>query len=125
MDVWKLKNHRYAKCGMYKKYVLINGGNFDGKEWGFISYTTRVIIVRDSRVIFTGYYSPTTSRQLTWWLAEYGNNLKGITKKTLEIMARDSLAYDFVTGELTPLTHDELREIRHERDVAFNYGYGW
>ena len=123
MDVWKLKNHRYAQCGMYREYPLIHGAMHI--EWGFISYTTRVIIVRGSRVIFTGKYSPTTSRQMTWWLAEYGNKLKGLTKKTLEIMAKESLAYDFETGELTPLTHDELREIRHERDAAFNYGYGW
>lgn len=120
MDVWKLANHKYAQCGMYREYPLIHG-----IEWGFISYNTRVIIIRGSRVIFTGYYSPTTSRQMTWWLDEYGDNVKGVTKKTLKIMARESLAYDTVTGELTPLTHDELREIRHERDRAFNYGYGW
>ena len=125
MDIFKLNNHRYAQCGMYKKYVLTNGGEFDGREWGFLSYSTRVIIVRGSRVIFTGYYSRTTSKQMSWFLSEYSDNLKGLTKKTLEIMSKESLAYDTVTGELTSLTHDELREIRHERDVAFNYGYGW
>ena len=125
MEIRKLLSHKYANCGMYKKYVLINGGDFDGMEWGFISYSTRVIIVRGSRVIFSGYYSRTTSKQMGWWLAEYGCNIKGVTKETLAIMARDGLAYDTVTGELTPLTHDELREIRHERKAAFNYGYGW
>ena len=124
MDIWKLANHKYAQCGMYKKYALINGGN-DGREWGFISYTTRVIIVRGSRVVFTGYYSRTTSKQMTWFLSEYSDKLKGLEKDTLKLMAEKGLAYDFDTGELTPLTHDELREIRHERDVAFNYGYGW
>lgn len=125
MDTFKLANHRYAQCGAYKDYVLVNGIDFDGREWGFISYKTRVIIVRGSRVIFTGYYSRTTSRQMAWFIAEYGDNLKGLTRDTLKIMARDGLAYDFETGELTPLTHDEIREIRHERDAAFNYGYGW
>lgn len=125
MDVWKLKEHKYAQCGMYRVYTLINGGKFDGREWGFVSYNTRVIIVRGSRVIFSGYYSRTTSRQMTWWLAEHGDKIKGLTSQTLKIMAEKGLAYDFETGELTPLTHDELREIRHERDRAFNYGYGW
>ena len=125
MELKRLENHKYAKCGLYKKYALINGGDFDGREWGFISYSTRVIIVRGSRVIFTGYYSQTTSRQLTWWLAEQSDNIKGLTKKTLEIMDKEKLAYNYITGELTKLTHDELREIRHEREAAFNYGYGW
>ena len=125
MELKRLENHKYAQCGVYKDYVLINGLDFDGREWGFLSYSTKVIIVRGSRVVFTGYYSQTTSRQMTWWLDEYGDNLKGVTKETLAIMARDGLAYDTVTGELTPLTHDEVREIKEIRKAAFNYGYGW
>lgn len=125
MDIYKLRNHRCAQCGAFKRYVLLNRGHFDGKEWGFISYSTRVIIVRGSRVIFTGYYSTTTSRQMTWWLDEYGDKLKGLTKDTLKIMNKDGLAYDFETGELTPLTHGELIEIQGERAQAFRYGYGW
>ena len=125
MEIKKLIAHKYAQCGVYKDYVLINGGDFDGREWGFLSYSTKVIIVRGSKVVFTGYYSQTTSRQMTWWLAECGDRLNGLTRDTLEIMARDGLAYDTVTGELTPLTHDELREIKEIRRRAFNYGYGW
>jgi hypothetical protein len=125
MELKKLNEHKYAKCAMFKRYVLLNGMDFDGIEWGFMSYSTRVIIVRGSRVMFTGYYSRTTSRQLTWWLNEYGDRLKGLDKKTLDIMDREMLAYDFETGELTPLTHDELRERKGERAMAFNYGYGW
>ena len=94
-------------------------------EWGFLSYNTKIIIIRGSRVIFTGYYSRTTSKQMSWWLEEYGDNLKGLTKKTLKIMARDNLAYDDITGELMPLTKEEEREIREIRRKAFNYGYGW
>ena len=123
MDTWKLANHKYAQCALYREYPLIHGAMHI--EWGFLSYNTRVIIIRGSRVIFTGYYSRTTSKQMGWWLDEYGDNLKGLTRDTLKIMARDGLSYDTVTGERTPLTHDELREIRHERDAAFNYGYGW
>lgn len=74
--------------------------------------------------MFTGYYSRTTSKQLSWWLAEYGERLKGLDKKTLDIMDK-GLAYDFETGELTPLTDDEWRERKEIRRAAFNYGYGW
>lgn len=125
MEIRKLVNHKYANCGMFKRYVLLNGGSFDGKEWGFLSYSTRVIIVRGSRIIFSGYYSRTTSRQMTWWLYEYGSKLKGLTRDTLKLMDKKGLAYDYETGELTPLTHDELRELKGERAMAFNYGYGW
>lgn len=125
MEIKKLNEHRYAQCGAYKRYVLLNGGNFDGIEWGFISYSTRVIIVRGSRVIFSGYYSRTTSKQMTWFLREYGDKLKGLTHDTLKSMNRNGFAYDFVTGELSELTHDELIEIKRERNMAFNYGYGW
>lgn len=123
MDVWKLAKHKNAQCGLYREYPLIHGKLHI--EWGFLSYNTRVIIVRGSRVVFTGYYSTTTSRQMTWWLAEYGGKIKGLTRNTLKLMNKKGLAYDYETGELTPLTHDELREIKHTRDMAFNYGYGW
>lgn len=125
MELKKLNEHKYANCAMYKQYVLLNGLDFDGLEWGFLSYSTRVVIVRGSRVIFTGNYSNTTSHQLTWFLREYGSKLHGLTRDTLKIMYKKGLAYDYETGELTPLTHDEMREIKHERDSAFNYGYGW
>lgn len=124
MEIMKLNAHKYAKCGYF------NNTYYAGKvgwrlEWGFISYSTRVIIVRGTRVLFTGYYSRTTSRQMTWWLAEYGHRLKGLTTDTLKRMSIKGLAYDFETGELTPLKDYEEREIRQIRNNAFNYGYGW
>lgn len=124
MKLMKLKNHRYAQCHYYHTMYLAGEQGW-GHEWGFLSYTTRVIIVRGSRVVFTGYYSHTTSKQLSWWLAEYGERLKGLDKKTLDIMGREHLAYDFETGELTPLTEDEWRERKEIRRAASNYGYGW
>lgn len=122
MEISKLGKHKYAQCAFYREYPFISKMYI---EWGFMSYSTKVIIVRGSRVIFTGYYSRTTTKQMSWWLDEYGDSLKGLTRDTLKIMARDGLAYDTITGELTPLTHDELREIREIRRKAFNYGYGW
>ena len=94
-------------------------------EYGFISYSTKVIIRRGSRIIYTGKYSVTTSKQVGWYLKEHENDLNGLNKKTLEIMDKGRYAYDDITGELTPLTHDELREIKEIRKAAFNYGYGW
>lgn len=124
MDIIKLREHKYAQCAYYHTMYL--AGKEGGKhEWGFMSYSTRVLIVRGSRVVFTGYYSPTTSKQLAWWLAEYGERLKGLNKKTLDIMDSDHLAYDFKTGELTPLTDFEWRERKEIRRAAFNHDYGW
>ena len=124
MEIRKLVAHAYAKCGVYTDAYLAHGYGWT-MEYGFISYSTKVIIRRGSRIIFTGYYSRTTSKQMTWFLSEYKNTLHGLNKKTLEIMDRENLAYDTSTGELEPLTHDELREIKEIRRRAFNYGYGW
>ena len=119
-----LLKHPYAKCGLYMDSYMVHKVGYC-VEYGFRSYNTKIIIERGSRVIYTGKYSPTTSRQLTWWLAEQSDNIKGLTKKTLEIMDKEKLAYNYITGELEPLTHDELREIKEIRRKAFNYGYGW
>lgn len=122
MDIYRLRNHKYAQCGMFQDLFLAGKQGWM-MEWGFVSYFTKVIMVRGSRVIFTGCYSRTTSRQLSWWLEEYGDRLKGLDKKTLDIMDREHLAYDYKTGELTPLTDYELRDCKAIRRAAFNYGY--
>ena len=117
MDTMKLREHKYAQYAYYHTMYLAGKEGW-GSEWGFLSYTTRVIIVRGSRVVFTGHYSRTTSKQLSWWLAEYGERLKGLDKKTLNIMDREHLAYNFKTGELTPLTDYEWRERKEIRRAA-------
>ena len=124
MEIRKLVAHAYAKCGVYTDAYLAHGYGWT-MEYGFISYSTKVIIRRGSRIIFTGYYSRTTSKQMGWYLKEFADTLNGLNSDTLKIMARDNLAYNDVTGELEPLTHDELREIKEIRRRAFNYGYGW
>lgn len=124
MEIRKLVSHKYANCGVYTDAYLAHGYGWS-MEYGFISYSTKVIIRRGSRIIYTGKYSVTTSKQVGWYLKEHEDDLNGLTKKTLEIMARENLAYDDITGELEPLTHDELREIKEIRKRAFHYGYGW
>ena len=124
MELIKLRDHRYAQCRYYHTMYLAGKEGW-GHEWGFMSYSTRVIIVRGTRVMFTGYYSRTTSKQMTWWMEEFGDRLKGLTRETLKIMDDEHMAYDFETGELTPLTDYEERERKEVRRSAFHYGYGW
>lgn len=124
MEIMKLRKHKYAQCAYYHTMYLAGKEGW-GHEWGFMSYSTRVIIVRGTRVTFTGYYSRTTSKQLTWWLAEYGDRIKGLSKDTLDIMDSEHMTYDYATGELTPMTDYEERERKEVRRAAFHYGYGW
>ena len=66
----RLKNHPASNCHIVKAS--------DGID--FISYTTRVISIRfdaaGNRMIeCTGTYSPTTRRQIVWFLREYAPDL--------------------------------------------------
>lgn len=124
MRIRKLTNHHYAKCRYYVDSVYTGKDGYITEE-GMLSYNTKVIIIRDDRVIYTGKYSMTTSKQQTWWLAEFGELVKGVNKKTLELMFNEHLAYNRGTGELTPLTKEEEREIAEIRHAAFRYSYGW
>ena len=124
MRIRKLTNHHYAQVGYYVDSVYTEKYGYITEE-GMLSYDTKVIIIRGDRVIYTGKYSVTTSKQQTWWLAEFGELVKGVNKKTLELMFNEHLAYNRETGELTPLTKEEEREIAEIRHAAFCYGYGW
>ena len=71
MEIRKLTEHRYAQCGVYSDVYLKPRVGWC-QEYGFISYKTKVIIHRGARIIFTGYYSRTTSKQMGWYLKEFG-----------------------------------------------------
>lgn len=118
-----LLKHPYAQCGLYMDSYMAHKVGYC-VEYGFRSYNTKIIIERGSRIIYTGKYSRTTSRQVTWFLDEKLSTVKGLTADTLKIMDRDRLAYDSITGELTPLTKEEEMEIKEIRRKANNYGYG-
>ena len=124
MRTRKLSEHRYANCAYYVDTSFTKEWGYETEE-GMLSYDTKVIIIRGDRVIYTGKYSVTTSKQQTWWLAEFGKLVKGVNKKTLALMYKNHLAYNRETGELTPLTKAEEREIAEIRHAAFCAGYGW
>ena len=124
MEIRKLSEHPYAQCGVYTDLYIAHKIGWC-MEYGFVSYSTKIIIRRGARVIFTGYYSRTTSKQMGWYLKEFADTLSGLNVDTLKIMARDNLAYNDCTGELEPLTEDEVREIKEIRKAAFHWGYGW
>lgn len=119
MEYTPLKYHPYAQCGTYDYQAPFP---WRMNERGFLSYKTRIIIIRGSRVIFTGYYSRTTSRQVTWYLNEANN---GLTHKILDHMCKHNLAYNLKTQEFEALTEEELSEIKGIRKAAFKWGYGW
>lgn len=117
MEIAKLKNHPYIQGGIFYD-VLLDGTH----EKGFISYETKVIIKRGNRVLFTGTYSRTTSRQVSWYLYE---DRDGLTWGILRKMEKDDMAFNLSTREFEPLTDKEKAEIKRIRQAAFRWGYGW
>lgn len=69
MKTLKLRNHASCQCKI----------NISNNRIDFVSYTTRVIsIIVDGGkrlVECTGTYSPTTARQITYFLREYAPDL--------------------------------------------------
>lgn len=123
-----LSMHKAAKVKRYfDNYVTWDKeGHYHLKdEWGMLSYDTKVIIIRGNRVLFTGSYSRTTSRQVTWFLEEFDFLLPTLSKAVLARMEKDDMAFNLKTNTLEPLTEEEKKEIKHIRQAAFNYGYGW
>lgn len=124
MRTRKLSEHRYANCAYFVDTSFTKERGYETEE-GMLSYHTKVIIIRKERVIFTGRYSRTTSRQLSWWMEEHACVLKGLTIKDLDDMFAKEIAYNRKTKSFEPLTETEKMEVKEIRRKAFNYGYGW
>lgn len=119
MRTRKLSGHRYANCAYFVDTFFTKECGYKTEE-GLLSYHTKVIIIRGDRVIYTGKYSVTTSKHQMWWLKEFGELIKGVNKKTLELMYNQHMEYDRKTGELMPLTKEEEREIAEIRHHSFH-----
>ena len=79
--VYKLRDHTSAQCK-----VVVNN---EASTIDFISYVTRVISVRfneaGQRMIeCTGTYSPTTRKQIGWFVREY---LPGLSYQHMKAIA--------------------------------------
>lgn len=123
MEIYRLSEHKGAQCGTYSDVYLAPKMGWC-QEIGFISYNTKVIIRRGSRIIYTGKYSQTTSKQVRWYLTAFADALHGLNVDTLKLMDKERCAYNDVTGELEPLTEREEREVKEIRRKAFNSGCG-
>ena len=74
-EIHRLKNHQFAQC-----YVIESEYSDGSKARTFISdrtpvievhYSTKLYPTTGSEVKFTGTYSVTTARQITWYMREY------------------------------------------------------
>ena len=75
--VKNLKDHKYAQCKV----------EIEGDEINFISYWTRVITIKFEEgrrfIECTGTYSPTTRKQIGWFLKEYADDLSYYNMKAI------------------------------------------
>lgn len=104
MEIRKLKKHPYAQAGVYLDPIT--------GEWGLLSYTTKVIIIRDKRMIPTGTYSNTTARHIAWFLAE---RFPCFTYQDIKSLIITESAWDLDKGPC-PLTQEEKMEIKRIRN---------
>lgn len=79
-EIKKLKNHPYAQCHV----EIIHNGLCGKTSIAFVSYNTTVVEIEYTIKLYpkmgrgvrcSGIYSPTTSRQTTWFLREYAPDL--------------------------------------------------
>lgn len=61
MVIRRLNKHPSAQCNVI----------WENNELKFISYTTLVLYTEKGRLYCTGTYSPTTRKQIGWFLREY------------------------------------------------------
>lgn len=119
----KLKKHIYANCKSYNiaKKTYSDDGTciaIDTVEYGLVSYNTTVIRIKNHRLIVTGLYSITTRKHVNWWLDSCFN----AKYNTIKQLATDMVALDMHTGEVLPLTPEELEFIDGERRKTHIYG---
>lgn len=88
-----------------------------------LSYDVPIIIIRDDRVLYTGTFSPTSSRKVNWWLEEYGGMVNNLSRDALKLMCLCGLAYNRIKRTFEPLTDDEKEEIKKLKDYTMRLGY--
>lgn len=85
-----LRDMPHAQCG-----VMVHSDGVD-----FISYTTRVITIKDGWLTCTGTYSPTTRKQIGRFLREYAPLL---TYQTVKKVYEDGYQINIYTGEVVKI----------------------
>lgn len=119
----KLKKHMYANCELYdvaKKTYIDDGTciSIESVEYGLVSYNTIVARVKNNRLVVTGLYSTTTRKHINWWL----NGCFHTPYRVIKQLATDMVALDVHTGEILPLTTEELEFVNNERSKTNIYG---
>ena len=70
----KLRNHPYANCKVIETDVHDNESDETIRRWVLRSYTTDVVLVRETPTTWEltcyGTYSQTTRRQIGWFLRD-------------------------------------------------------
>lgn len=73
----KLHDHPYANCKVIETEVNDNETNEVIRRWVLRSYTTDVVLVRETSTTWGltcyGTYSQTTRRQIGWFLKDIGS----------------------------------------------------
>lgn len=73
----KLHDHPYANCKVIETEVNGNETNEVIRRWVLRSYTTDVVLVRETSTTWEltcyGTYSQTTRRQIGWFLKDIGS----------------------------------------------------
>lgn len=109
MEFKTLQGHKQAQAWAYRN---------DRGEWGLMSYNTKIIIVKGSRVLATGTYSRTTIKHIGWFLREY---LPDLSYQDIKTLIMKNQAWNFDKGP-EPLTDEEKRIIKQERKTVSYIG---
>ena len=110
-----LKDHKSSQCHVEVEKHHNVCDNTDRINLWFVSYVTGVIhayeepaeaeIPRGFRIECTGTYSPTTRKQIGWFLKEYFPQLNYFDMKEIVPCG------DFITSEMDKSTYNRLKEM--------------